>query len=84
MAKREKIDPCEYCEGQVKLGQVTVDLRRGDALVVIGHVPAEVCARCGYKYFSPDVVDKLQHIFAKRIKARKKVKVPVLEFNEVA
>ena len=76
--------PCGNCSGRVKAGSVTVDLRRGRTLVVINHVPAFVCDRCGYKEFTPDVVDKLQKAFSSRAKARRKLKVPVVEFEAVA
>jgi len=83
MVKRVS-DPCEYCPGHVKPGRVTVDLRRGTALVVVQDVPAEVCDRCGSKYFSPEVTDQLQAYFGRRVKARRKLKVPVVRFGSVA
>jgi YgiT-type zinc finger domain-containing protein len=68
----------------VRPGRVTVDLRRGSTLVVVEKVPADVCQKCGARYFSGDVVDKLQKVFAKRARARRKVKVPIVKFEAVA
>ena len=82
--KKARSAPCANCRGRVKAGNVAVDLRRGRTLVVINHVPAYVCDRCGYQEFTPDVVDKLQKAFRRRAKARRKLKVPVVEFEAVA
>ena len=81
---KERPAPCERCPGHVRPRQVTVDLRRRKALVVVHHVPAYVCDRCGYREFTPGVVDKLQLVLRRRVKLRRRLKVPVVEFDAVA
>lgn len=52
---------CEICgraERQNRL--IRHNLSQGDQLVVVDHVPAEVCPDCGEVSLRPDVVEKLQ------------------------
>lgn len=77
-------EPCEYCPGRVKPGRVTVDLRRGQVLVVIQDVPAGVCGRCGSKYFSDEVTGRLLRLARRKPKSSRSLKVPVVRFGSVA
>ena len=81
---KKKPAPCEFCPGKVRPRVVTIDLRRGKALVVVNRVPAFVCDRCGYKEFSAEVAKKLRQVLLRKVKARRKVSVPVVEFGSVA
>ena len=39
---------CIVCKhGETRPGQVTVTLQRGDTIVILKQVPAEVCQNCG-------------------------------------
>ena len=75
---------CEHCAGRVRMKKATVDLRRGSALVVVEAVPARVCDTCGYQYFSLEVAERLRRLFSRRVKARRRLKVPVVRFGSVA
>lgn len=45
---------CVICKhGETQPGKVTVTLHRGDTVVVIKEVPADVCRQCG-EYFLDD------------------------------
>ena len=79
-----RTSPCEYCTGRVRPATATVDLRRGSSLMVIEDVPARVCDRCGYQYFSLKVAERLRRHFEGRTKARRRLKVPVIRFESVA
>jgi len=42
---------CIFCRhGQTQLGTVTITLDRDNCIVVIRHVPAEICENCGEYY----------------------------------
>ena len=44
---------CTICKtGQTRLGVTTVTLQRGNTVVVIRDVPAEICENCGEYYLS--------------------------------
>lgn len=47
---------CVMCKhGETKPGQATVTLHRGEAVVVIKEVPADVCTQCG-EYYVDDAI----------------------------
>ncbi|MFA5179752.1 MAG: type II toxin-antitoxin system MqsA family antitoxin [Syntrophales bacterium] len=44
---------CVICRnGETYVGQATVSLQRGEAIIVIKGVPADVCDNCGEYYLS--------------------------------
>lgn len=56
---------CAYCkEGSMKQSYTThvVDLK--NCIVIVRNVPCEECERCGEKYFSDAVMEKLEEIVA--------------------
>lgn len=48
---------CKY--GETEPGLVTVTLTRGEAVVIVKQVPAEVCDNCGEYYLSEAITDEL-------------------------
>ncbi len=49
---------CGLCKhGITAPGLVTVTLERGESLVIIKRVPAEVCDNCGEYYLSDDITE---------------------------
>ncbi|MEO8886595.1 MAG: type II toxin-antitoxin system MqsA family antitoxin [Mucilaginibacter sp.] len=47
---------CTLCQvGNTEKGKVTVTLERGDSIVLIKDVPAEVCTNCGHYYLSEEI-----------------------------
>jgi YgiT-type zinc finger domain-containing protein len=43
---------------------VTHTVRTGDRIVVIDHVPAEVCSVCGDVLFAPETVRRIEELLA--------------------
>ena len=66
------------CSGQYEPTTVLHTAQRGDRIVVIEHVPAEVCSVCGDVLFHPDTVKRILKI----LEAGEPVTrtVPVVEF----
>ena len=51
---------CPTCQtGETIPGTATKTLERGATLVVVRHVPADVCDRCGAPLYSGAVVEQL-------------------------
>jgi YgiT-type zinc finger domain-containing protein len=51
---------CVLCRhGETRSGQATVTLQRGETIVVIKSVPADVCENCGEYYLSDPVAGKV-------------------------
>jgi YgiT-type zinc finger domain-containing protein len=46
-------------QGETQPGQVHVTLQRGNTVVVIKNVPADVCANCQEYYLSPETTDRV-------------------------
>ncbi len=51
---------CVICKtGETRPGKVTVTLQRGETIVLIKEVPAEVCRNCGEYYLDEAVTRKV-------------------------
>ncbi len=51
---------CVICKtGEVTNGKTTITLQRGETMVVIKDVPAQVCAQCSEYYLSEAMTDKV-------------------------
>ncbi|MEX2565924.1 MAG: type II toxin-antitoxin system MqsA family antitoxin [Cyclobacteriaceae bacterium] len=47
---------CTLCKtGTTEKGHVTVTLEKGETIVLIKKVPAEVCTNCGHYYLSAEM-----------------------------
>jgi YgiT-type zinc finger domain-containing protein len=46
---------CSICKvGKTEPGHVTVTLEKGETIVLLKHVPAEVCQNCGHYYLDSE------------------------------
>ena len=84
MGKRQKQEvikmQCPFCGGESVKETVTFSYEEEGRYIFIEHVPADVCARCGEKIYSPEVTDELLRIARKELKPARKIEVPVYEF----
>ena len=70
---------CVICKhGETGPGVSTVTLVRGDATLVIKHVPADICSNCGEEYVNEAIAEKLLAIAGEM--ERTGVKVSIQEF----
>ncbi|MHB0929213.1 MAG: type II toxin-antitoxin system MqsA family antitoxin [Candidatus Nanopelagicales bacterium] len=54
---------CVICRtGEMVPGSVTVTLERGESVVVIKDVPAQVCADCGEYYLEEAVAERIHSL----------------------
>lgn len=72
---------CTVCgAGEVQQKLVRYSLSFEDKLVVVDHVPANVCGNCGETSFSPEVVEKLQNTVWHTHSPVRTLETPVYEF----
>jgi YgiT-type zinc finger domain-containing protein len=70
---------CVLCkQGETKPGKVTVTLQRGDTIVIIKFVPADVCENCGEYFLSRDITSQVLHKAEEAV--RKGAEVEILRF----
>jgi YgiT-type zinc finger domain-containing protein len=55
------VDRCDRCGGELRPGTTTLEVWRGEQLIVIREVPADVCQQCKEAYISADVSERLDH-----------------------
>jgi YgiT-type zinc finger domain-containing protein len=74
---------CPTCQtGHTVPGTATKTLERGTTLVVVRHVPADVCDKCGSALYAGAVVEQLLAVLEDA--ARAGVSFQVREFSPVA
>lgn len=54
---------CYYCKAQTTVASTTTHVvTLNDCIIIIRNVPCEECAQCGEKYFSDEVMARLEEI----------------------
>lgn len=71
---------CEYCDGAVEEKITTEDFWHKGELIVLKNVPIGICSKCKNRYYSAEVLEKLEEAFQNRVKLRK-IEVPVYDFS---
>ncbi len=65
-----RIDRCDLCAGELRPGKTTLEIWRGEELIVIRDVPADVCQQCKEAYISADVSARLDSFLEKHHRHR--------------
>lgn len=50
---------CIICKHETQPGLVTITLERGESVVIIKKVPAEICSNCGEYYLSSAIAEQV-------------------------
>ncbi len=67
---------CVICKhGETTPGEATMTLTRGEMVLVVKAVPAEICDNCGEEYFSEAVTEQLLRTAAEAAQAGVQVDV---------
>ena len=67
------------CVGEYEQREVVHTVHQGNRIIVIDHVPAEVCTICGDVLFTPDTVEQIELL---RCAAQPPIRtVPLYEFS---
>jgi YgiT-type zinc finger domain-containing protein len=73
---------CSFCGGQVDEARVTYDYRRCGHLLVFDNVTAGACVQCGEKYFSPEVLKRMDEayhdVFERQKPPERMLQVPIV------
>ncbi len=60
--------------------KVTYTLERDGKFIIVENVPARVSMETGEQFFSPETVERLQHMIWEEEKPKKVIETPVYEF----
>jgi YgiT-type zinc finger domain-containing protein len=60
-ALKDSIDRCDLCGSELKPGRTTLEIWRGEEMLVIKDVPADVCEQRQEAYISADLSERLDH-----------------------
>ena len=66
------------CSGEYEQKTVIHTVRKGGRVIVIDHVPAEVCAVCGDVLFTSETVRHIEQLLANLPKSKRMV--PLFEY----
>lgn len=67
---------CVFCKtGERRRGEASLTLTREDTVVIVHHIPAEVCDNCGHAYFDGPTVDALERLHESAVAAGAKLAV---------
>ena len=70
-------ETCEYCWGPIDEKRVTLHRKVRGEYVLIENVPAGVCAECGTRDYSANVLKTIAERLRGRRRAEREVVVPV-------
>lgn len=76
-----RVDRCDRCGGELMAGQTTLEIWRGEELLVIREVPADVCQQCHEAYISAAVSERLDHFLSKYHQHRPERYLAVPQFS---
>jgi len=74
---KKKKELCDFCGGTLHPKIVNTEFWVKGELMLIENVPAEVCQRCGEKYFSAETHASIEKLFKSKPQAEKTMTVPV-------
>lgn len=77
----KKIDKCDLCGGELSAGTTSLEIWRGEELIVLRDIPADVCQQCGEAYLSAQVSERIDQFLEKYHQYRPKRYIPVPEFT---
>ncbi len=73
-------ETCERCGGNIVEKRVTMHRKVKDGYVLLEDIPAGVCAECGEKYYSANVLKTIEESLKGRQKASREIVVPVYQW----
>lgn len=79
----DTIDRCDLCGGELRPGKTTLEIWRGEELLVIKDVPADVCQQCGEAYISASVSECLDRFLSAYQQHRPERYIAVPQYSAV-
>lgn len=59
---KNKHTKCPICSGYKSMSETTFTVDLGFGIVVVRHVPAEICEQCGAEWFDDNTSEQLENI----------------------
>ena len=81
MKMNTSLDRCDLCGGTLQPGQTTLEIWRGDTLLVIKDVPADVCQQCHEAYLSAATSEQLDLFLAEHQQHRPERYIAVPQYT---
>lgn len=75
---------CIFCGGELRHEIVTFSYEDGEMYILVEHVPADVCSRCGERMYAPEVTDALLCLVRQQSEPVRMVQIPVYDFSQAA
>ena len=79
----DTVDRCDLCGGELRSGKTTLEIWRGEELLVIKDVPADVCQQCNEAYISAEVSERLDHFMGEYHRHRPERYLAVPQYSAV-
>ena len=79
----DAVDRCDVCGGELRPDTTTLEIWRGEELVVIRDVPADVCQQCNEAYISASVSERLDHFLGEYQRHRPERYLAVPQYSGV-
>jgi len=70
-------ETCEYCGGSIVEKRVTLHRKVKESYVLIENVPAGVCAKCGTRYYTANVLKLVEESIRGHRPVEREITVPV-------
>lgn len=80
---KDVVDRCDLCGGALKPGKTTLEIWRGEELLIIRDIPADVCQQCDEAYISADVSERLDHFLEEYHRHRPERYLAVPQYSAV-
>ncbi|MBM4464200.1 MAG: YgiT-type zinc finger protein [Chloroflexi bacterium] len=74
-------DWCDLCGGELRPGKTTLEIWRGEELLIIKDVSADVCQQCGEAYISAEISEKLDRFLAEHQQHRPERYIAVPQYS---
>ena len=72
---------CDLCGGELSQGTTSLQLWRGEELIILRNIPAEVCQQCGQSQLSAEISEKIDRFLEEYQQYLPKRYISVPEFS---
>ncbi len=70
--------PCEYCDGTVRQKSVEREaFKHKNGFVILEELTIGICDKCGNRYYSADVLHRVQELATGKISPERTEQIPV-------
>jgi YgiT-type zinc finger domain-containing protein len=73
---------CPLCGGSLQAKRITRPQEYKGKVIILEHVPAEVCQQCGEAFLSPAILEQVQELVWSQAAPKRTTQVPVYDLAE--